>query len=70
MPTVAAQITGSAMVASDQQYIRLQGIDVGNDGIKFFDTLSFAFKITVFASAIGVLEVNKEKVVFIPVFPE
>ena len=56
-----------AVVAGDDQHVRLQSFDPRDDRVEFLDPLHLRFEVAVLAGAVGVLEMQEEEVVVLPV---
>ena len=55
------------MVTRHDQHLGAQGFNGGQDRIQFLGALNFCVEVPVFASAIGVFEMDEEKVVLVPI---
>lgn len=58
------------MVAGDDQDVRAEFLDTRQARVKFLGFLNLGGEVTVFSRAIGVLVMNEEEIVFIPVLGE
>ena len=67
MPRVTLKIARRAVVTRNNQNFRLQCRNLGHDRIEFFDASDLFREVTIFTRAIGVLEVDEEEIVRVPI---
>jgi hypothetical protein len=70
VPTVAFQISRCAVIARDDQHVGVHRRDPRHDGVQFLGPLDLGVEVPVFPGAVGVLEVDEEKVVRVPILLE
>ena len=56
------------MVTGNDDDVWVEFKNLRDERIKIFCALFFGFEVTIFPSTVGVLEMDKEEVVFVPVF--
>ncbi len=66
MPTMGTEECGCTVISSHNQDIRRQSFDPWHHGIQLLNSPDLAVKITIFAGAVGVFEVDKERVLVVP----
>ena len=67
MPAMTLQVGRCAVIAGDDEHVRVQVEDAGDRGIKLFRLLDFGREVAIFTSAVGVFVVHKEEVEILPV---
>jgi hypothetical protein len=70
VPAVAGEHARRAVVAGGDEDVGLEGHDLRHGGVEFLGPLHLRIEVAVFAGAVGVLEVDEEEVVLVPVLFE
>ena len=67
---MALQVTRRTMIASNNEHCWVELFNAWQNPVELFDLLYLFGKVTIFARAVGVLEVDEEEIVVLPVLLE
>src|SRR5262249_50808801 len=66
VPTVRAELAGSAVIAGDDEHVGIEGRDPRDGRVELFDFVDLGGEVAVFAGRVGVFEVYEEKIEILP----